>query len=166
MQPWCGSIWTLRVWLWFWTAETWTSSQTTDKIVYISLAAAVDSRFGWEKIGKGALEQPTAISMDKESSREKQLCSVFDNACTYFEAKHEYCEALCSNQIWVRLDSPSRWVWPSTREYLQASNTFLWYIANGFVCWLSWEFLFMNLFKNITFARDCCWYMLLAAPSS
>ena len=38
------------------------------KYVYISLAAAVDSKFDWEKIGKGVFEQLTAISMDKESS--------------------------------------------------------------------------------------------------
>ena len=64
-------------------------------------------------------------------------------------------------QIWVRLGSPSRWIGPSTREYLQAPNVFVWYIGNGFVCWPSWEFLFMNLFKTITFARDCCcWYTL------
>ena len=56
----------------------------TDKIVYISLVAAVDSKFDWEKIGKGALEQLTAIYMAKESSREQQLCylKLFDNACT------------------------------------------------------------------------------------
>ena len=43
----------------------WKSSQTTDKYVYISLAVAAAYKFDWEKIGKGALEQPTAISMDK-----------------------------------------------------------------------------------------------------
>ena len=36
----------------------------TDKIVYIGLAAAVDSKFDWEKI----VEQLTAISINKESS--------------------------------------------------------------------------------------------------
>ena len=40
----------------------------------------------------------------------------------------------------------------------------VWYIANGFVCWLRWEFLFMNLFKNITFARACCcWSIYVTA---
>ena len=36
--------------------------------VYIGLEEAVDSKFDWEKIGKGALEQLTTISMNKESS--------------------------------------------------------------------------------------------------
>ena len=50
----------------------------------ISLAAAVDSKFDWEKIGKGALEQLTTIYMNKESSREQQLCylKLFDNVRT------------------------------------------------------------------------------------
>ena len=48
--------------------NSWNSSSRTDKIVYIDLAAAVDSKFDWEKIGKSALEQLTAISVNKESS--------------------------------------------------------------------------------------------------
>ena len=41
--------------------------------------------------------------------------------------------------------------WTSTREYLEVSNVFLWYKANGSVYWLSWELnLFMNVF--VTFA--------------
>ena len=75
------------------TLNSWNTSSRTDKIVYIGLvaciadsckhlkiidmsgcsagyglAAAVDSKFDWEKIRKGALEQLTAISMNKESS--------------------------------------------------------------------------------------------------
>ena len=39
--------------------NSWKSSQsqTTDKIVYISLAAAVDSKFDWEKLGKVRLNK-------------------------------------------------------------------------------------------------------------
>ena len=39
-------------------------------------------------------------------------------------------------QIWIRLDSPLM-NWTSTREYLEVSNVFVWYKANGSVCWLS-----------------------------
>ena len=61
MQPWL-SMFDVN------TLNRWNSSSRTDKIVYISLATAVDSKFDWEKIGKGALKQLTAISMNKESS--------------------------------------------------------------------------------------------------
>ena len=61
-------------------------------------------------------------------------------------------------QTRVRLDSPLM-NWTSTRDYLQGSNNIVWYIANGFVCWLSWELnLFVNMF--ITFARECYWFYL------
>ena len=51
------------------TLNSWNSpSRTEKKNVHNGLAAAVDSKFDWEKIGKGALEQLTAISMNKESS--------------------------------------------------------------------------------------------------
>ena len=55
----------------------------------------MDSKFDWEKTGKGALEQPTAIYMDKESSREQQLCylKVFDKACTL--KQHTNAASLC-----------------------------------------------------------------------
>ena len=53
-------------------------------------------------------------------------------------------------EIWVTLDS-SLMNWISTREYLEVSNVFVWYKANGFVCWLSSELnVFMNVF--VTFA--------------
>ena len=45
------------------TFNSWNSSSRTDKIVYIGLVAAVDSKFDWEKIGKGALKQLIAIYM-------------------------------------------------------------------------------------------------------
>ena len=86
---------------------------------------------------KGALEQLTAISMDKESNREQLAFLLFDNACILKQTRILRGFMFKSNLIWVRLDSPSRLIGPSTREYLQASNIFVWYIANGFVCWLS-----------------------------
>ena len=49
------------------TLNSWNSSRS-DKTVYIGLAAAVCSKFDREKIGKGAMEQLTAISMNKESN--------------------------------------------------------------------------------------------------
>ena len=49
------------------TLNSWNSSSRTDKIVYIGLAAAVDSKFDWEKI----VEQLAAISTNKESSAKK-----------------------------------------------------------------------------------------------
>ena len=61
-------------------------------------------------------------------------------------------------QIRVRLDSPLM-NWTSSREYLEVSNVFAWYKANGSVCWLSWELnLFLNVF--ITFAIRS-WLLLL-----
>ena len=39
-------------------------------------------------------------------------------------------------QIRVRLDLPLM-NWTSTREYLEVPNVFVWYKANGSVCWLS-----------------------------
>ena len=67
--------------------------------------------------------------------------------------------SLCSNLGQTRLDLRMNWSFNSW-VFLQASNIFVWYTANGFVCWLySWEFLFMNILF-ITFARDCCcWYV-------
>ena len=59
---------------------------------------------------KGALEQLTAISIDKESSREQLATLLFDNACILKQNTNT--ASLCvqpeSNLIWVRLDSPSR----------------------------------------------------------
>ena len=61
-------------------------------------------------------------------------------------------------QIRVRLDSLLM-NWTSTREYLEVSNVFVWYKANGFVCWLIWELnLSMNVF--VTFAIRS-WLLLL-----
>ena len=77
-----------------------------------------------------------------------------------FEAKHErdfyyLLQSVSATvrlrvQIWVTLDLPLM-NWTSTREYLEVSNVFVWYKANGSVCWLSSE---LNLFVNVfvTFA--------------
>ena len=57
------------------TLNSWNCASRTNKIVYIDLAAAVDSKFDWEKIGKGALDQSTDSNfqfheprMNKESN--------------------------------------------------------------------------------------------------
>ena len=155
MQPW-------------WSIFDFESSQTTDKIVYISLAAAVDSKFDWEKLGKVCWNNRQQFIWTKKVVENSNSANWSYLIMRVLWSKTRMLRGLmCSNQSWARLDSPSRWIGPSTREYLQASNIFVWYIANSFVCWLSWEFVFMNLFKNIAFAHDCCcWCMLLAASSS
>ena len=56
--------------------------------------------------------------------REQQLCflKLFDNACTL--KQNTNAARLC-----VQIKSGS--------DSIQASNIFVWYIANSFVCWLS-----------------------------
>ena len=81
-----------------------------------------------------------------------------------FEAKHEWrtwfllsvsaTVRLCV-QIWIRLDLPLM-NWTSTCEYLEVSNVFVWYKANGSVGLA--EFLFMNVF--VTFVI-CSWLLLI-----
>ena len=60
-----------------------------------------------------------------------------------FEAKHERVFFILQSvsaavrlhvQIRIRLDSPLM-NWTSTREYLEVSNVFVWYKANGSVCY-------------------------------
>ena len=83
-----------------------------------------------------------------------------------FQAKHErdfnyliVATVRLRVQIWVRLYSPLMNFWTSTREYLEVSNIFVRYKANGSVLWLSWELnLFMNMF--VTFAIRS-WLLLL-----
>ena len=84
---------------------------------------------------------------------------LFNNACILRQktSSRSFCCWLCV-QIRVRLDSPLM-NWTSTREYLEVSNVFVWYKANGSVCWISWELnLFMNVF--ITFVIRS-WLLLL-----
>ena len=69
-----------------------------------------------------------------------------------------YCEASCSNLGHTPLASPLM-NWISTREYLEVSNVFVRYKANGSVCLLSSELnVFMNVF--VTFAIRS-WLLLL-----
>ena len=63
-------------------------------------------------------------------------------------------------QIRVRLDSPLM-NWTSSREYLEVSNIFVWYKANGSVCWLSWGWE-LNLFMNVFITSAIrSWLLLL-----
>ena len=44
--------------------------------------------------------------------------------------------------------------WTSTREYLEVSNVFVWFKANGSVCWLNSE---SNLFRNVSVTFAIRW---------
>ena len=139
MQPW-WSISTLRVWL-------WTAESPRRRLTKLLISA------WWQK----------QIPCLTEKNRERCVGTTDSNFYGQRKKSRIVNTVRPCVQIWVRFGSPSRWRWiePSTHEYLQASNVFVWHIGNGFVCWLSREFLFMNLFKNITFARNCCcWYTL------
>ena len=102
-----------------------------------------------QKIGKDALKQLTAISMDKESSREQQLCYLIiirHDACTLKQNTNTV--RLCV-QIWVRLDSSIT----SLKYFLM--------VHSQWFCLLAWlrVFVYEFILKYYTFARDCCcWY--------
>ena len=136
--------------------NSWNSSQSYGQnnklIIYISLAAAVDYKLDWEKNEKGALEQLSAISMDKKivSRTAILLMCVFWSKTRIpwgFVFKSGSDSARLHDQLDLQLVSiyKPQIFWYGT------------YKANGSVCWLNWEFLLMNLF--ITFAHDCCCYV-------
>ena len=122
---------------------------------------AVDSKFDWEKLWNKWQQFPWT---KKAVSRTAALLFDNNNACILKQNTNtaRLCRVCVQRlQIWVRHDSPSGWIGPLIREYFYMTQIFSYGTqwANGFVCWLSWEFLFMYILF-ITFARDrCCWYV-------
>ena len=126
--------------------------RTTDKIVYIRPVIShqlggrrVGFKFDWEKKWERCVGTTYSNFHGlRKLPLKQQLCYliihvfwIWSKTWTRFLLSFSATVRLCV-QIRVILDSPLM-NWTSTREYLEVSNIFVWYKANGSVCWLSWE---------------------------
>ena len=75
----------------------------------------------------------TASNFYGQRKKSRTATLLFYNACILRQNTNAVTVRLCV-QIWVSFGSSSRWIGPSSREHLRASNVFVWYINNDFVC--------------------------------
>ena len=123
------------------TLNSWNSSSRTDKIVYIywsniGLAAAVDSKFDWEKLWNNWQQFPWT---KKAVSRTAALLFDNNNACILKQNTNtaRLCRFMFKGfKSGSGTTRPSGWIGPLIREYFYMTQIFSYGTqwANGFVC--------------------------------